>query len=1031
MKSSTFGSNSRGVGAALAGGCMTAILLAALELGAVGVVCFRNFAGIWELQWGSVWLVPTAIAICSALGLGGALVVSGLSGTSRWQSMVTTIVLGALVALWVFSVTEGRHFQPWWRRVGVIALVSGFTCFAVHSYRRKVFAWARRQRGSALAAGVGLIVLLELGNRFVLVRLYPNLHLGLAVAVGLLAGALGALLLAGRLRGGLAFPLGCAAVCSAAWATVPLTAPRLLRFDNYLFVLGEQAPLLREALRLPASLAHTDPIDVTIDDDSRDEGQSGLNLQGKSVLLVTVDALRADHVGAYGYGRPTTPFLDRLAKRGVRFEYAYCPTPHTSYSLTSLMTGKYIRPLLLQGTGNDSETWADHLRRYGYKTAAFFPPAVFFIDPSRFQAFDQKDLGFEYVKREFLEGPERVAQVLDYLDKQDAHAPVFAWVHVFAPHEPYQRHAEFDFGERDVDRYDSEVAFADATVRGLIEGFEKRRPGALLIVTADHGEEFGDHGGRYHGTTVYEEQVRVPLIVVAEGALEPAIVSQPVQTIDLLPTVLSGLSIPVRPRIRGRDLGGLLSGGSAEPLGFAYAETDRQSMLARGSLRLLCERRLGACQLFDLDRDPGQQRDVAQLLAPRFDALRAEVQRFNASHGRYELAGLRAEGRGWPAPLLRAIAGDEDALGEVSELLDDADVEVRRKAAEVLFRAKRQDTAPALQLAVQREEDPEVRNYAGLALQRLGQGAGLTVELLRSDDLVWRRRAALALAEQGDPRGVDVLIDWWMHPDDRDHETSLDLLGALGRVKAKEAVGPLTRSLPDVRLRPGIAQALARIGVEDARGPLARALANEPYQGTRTILAEALVELGADTELVMPLRRWLGVPDPMLGGLTLAARAEILEQLGGPSRRDLSRLREHANLGELITVVVPKGGNGGGVRVLVEAVNRGTAPAKVLVGKPRTGVELNLKGTQVTRRRLPEIHPMDRIELEFPPGGERVLRWLDATAEMGLSPGRSSHVVVFAQTGLEVSALAVLPHQDEIAAAGAKAGTDDSADENP
>lgn len=1012
----------------VAGGA-AGLALAGLELLTVASACFPAFAGIWELQWGSLWLAPAALVVSALLGVLGALCFEGLSNERRWVSTATALSVAALLALWLFSFTQGRHFEPWWRRLGVIAVGAGLCFAALFVYAGRTTTWLRKRPSIALLGGVACVLTLELGNRFVLVRLYPNWHLGLAVLAVLVAGGLGALA-AQHVRAVLRVPVAGGALVVGALALLPPTSTRLLQFDNYLWVLGEHAPLLRETLRVPALLGQREPLDEQALAEANARTASGLELRGKSVLLVTIDALRADHVGAYGYGRKTTPFIDSLAARGVRFEHAYCPTPHTSYSLTSLMTGKYIRPLLLQGTGADSETWADHLRRYGYKTAAFYPPAVFFIDQDRFRAFDEKNLGFEYVKREFLEGPERVRQVTEYLDAQDPDAPVFVWVHLFSPHEPYQRHPDFDFGERDVDRYDSEVAYADATVRGVTEAFEERRPGSLVIVTADHGEEFGDHGGRYHGTSVYEEQVRVPLVVVSQGTLESEIVRQPVQTIDLLPTVLSGLSIPVRPRIRGRDLGGLLRGAPGEPLGFAYAETDHQTLLAQGTLRLLCERRLGACQLFDLDRDPTQTRDLASQQRARFEALRREVQRFNASHGRYELAGLRAEGQGWPAPLLRALAGDEDALGEVSELLDDADVEVRRKAAEVLFRAKRPDTAPALQLAVQREEDAEVRSYAALALQRVGQGAAQTLELLRSEDVVWRRRAALALAEQGDARGVDILIDWWLHPEARDHELSLDILEALGRVRAKEAVGPLARSLPDVRLRPAIARTLAKIGVQDARGPLARALANEPYQGTRTALAEALVALGADNELVVPLRRWLGVPDPMLRGLTLAGAAKVLEQIGGPSGRDLARLREHANLGELITVVVPNGGNGAGIRVLVEAVNRGAAPAKVLVGRPLGGVVLNMKGTQLSRRKLPEIHPTHRVELEFPPGGERTTRWVDATPEMGLEPGRSSHLVVFAQPGVEVLGLAVLPHQDEVAAAESKRSAEDS-DENP
>src|SRR5690606_16639804 len=122
------------------------------------------------------------------------------------------------------------------------------------------------------------------------------------------------------------------------------------------------------------------------------EGAEALDLKGRDLLLITVDAMRADHVGAYGYQRTTTPEIDRLAKTGATFLYAYAPTPHTSYSITSLMTGKYMRPLLLQGAAQDSDTWAGLLRTYGYRTAAFYPPAVFFIDTDKFTGFKERGL---------------------------------------------------------------------------------------------------------------------------------------------------------------------------------------------------------------------------------------------------------------------------------------------------------------------------------------------------------------------------------------------------------------------------------------------------------------------------------------------------------------------------------------------------------------------------------------------------------------------------------------------------------------
>src|SRR5262249_23324822 len=136
-----------------------------------------------------------------------------------------------------------------------------------------------------------------------------------------------------------------------------------------------------------------------------------------------------------------------------------------------------------------------------------------------------------------------------------------------------------------------------------------RLPGAVVIVTADHGEEFREHGGRYHGTTVYEEQVRVPLVVSAPGLFAHHHAPAPLQLIDLLPPVLSGLDMPRPARLRGNDLGRMLAGAplsAEETTGFAFAEVDTHTLLARGSLRLVCARRIGACALYDLAKDPGQ-----------------------------------------------------------------------------------------------------------------------------------------------------------------------------------------------------------------------------------------------------------------------------------------------------------------------------------------------------------------------------------------------------------------------------------------
>ncbi len=994
---------------------VTALSLIGAELVVVTVLRWDTIASLWELQFGTLWMLPAALLTLSAVSSLWLIWLHTVARPTTRDRVLAALQLAVFGLAVGYGVSTGRHFELWWRRAGFVAVCAGAAAWiawvSVPGLRR----WMQPRNWTAMAAAVLGAALCEAVNLVVLVRLYPAFHLALsALALGCLAFVVRCA--SGTTRASLGWksvlPVA-VTVILAATALLP-ASERLARFDNFRLVLSESAPTLSHAVRVAAWLSPPPPIEEGIETQVRGDVGVGVSLAGRDVMLITIDAVRADHVGAYGYDRPTTPNIDRLAAEGARFEWAYCATPHTSYSMTSLMTGKYIRPLLLQGTGQTSDTWASLLRTYEYRTAAFYPPAVFFIDKARFEQFEKTNLGFEYQKKEFLEGDARVAQVAEYVEQQGVDQPLFVWVHLFGPHEPYERHPGFDFGDRDVDRYDSEIAAADATVGKLVSAFRKQRPGAVVVVSSDHGEEFGDHGGRYHGSSVYEEQVRVPLVISAPGAIEPSVIDVPVQSIDLLPTVVGALGVPLRPRIRGRDLGPLLADGRrSDERGFAYAETDEHALLAEGSLRLVCQRKLGACRLYDLKDDPKQQKDASPRLPDEAARLRQRLQQLNASHGHYERDGLRAEGKGWPTAILRGIAGDGDAAMEIAELLDDADVQIRQKAAETLLQLQHPETAASLRLALDRDEDDTVRRLAALTLTRLGQGASLTMELLQDADARWRRWAALTLAESGDDRGENELIAWWMSGE-RSFEESTAILGAFGKIRSRMAVGPLLSALNDVRLRPHIARTLALIGDDAARGRLAQALGKEPYQTARVALAEALVSLGADNELVVPLRRWLGVPDPLQGGLGMAAQAGILEHLGGPSKSDLRTLKRNAELGELVRLIVPKCGNGKGVRLLARAKNPTGAPAALRVGLPHGMFSYDAEGKLRKARKIPEIHPKMQVRLEFPASPEARELHLEVPGEFGLAAGRASHLVVLAERGLELEALALVPFADEL-----------------
>lgn len=934
---------------------------------ALGFLWRDQFSGAWEISLARHTIVPMAFAGFAPLSFA---VVAAWSAARRAGAGERTAVralaaIGALAAGSVgFGVSGGRHFASWGVRGPFVFAIAGLGALVGALLVPRVAACARRPVllacfGASVAIGAWL------ADGYALPRLYPAFHWAM------LGGSLlGAALVGIAFRGqsgsspiARVMTLLVTAIVVLCGASTPRYARALERASNVRIALVEHAPLVGPVVMVAAWLHGLG----TVDEDAtrpagaprtaagdaqataRGEVARALDWTGHDLLLLSVDALRADHVTSYGYSRSTTPHIDALSREGTLFEHAYCPTPHTSYSLTSMLTGKYMRPLLGFGLGEDSETWAQALRRYGWRTAAFYPPAVFFIDQDRFKTFEAEHLGFEYAKVEFADPALRERQVGAYLESAPQQTPLFLWVHLFEPHEPYVMHPDHVFGgaSPDVDAYDSEVAEDDDAIGAIAGLFRAHRPGAVVIVTADHGEEFGEHGGRYHGTTVYEEQVRVPMVVSGPGVAAGRRVATVVQTIDLLPTALSALGMPRPARVRGRDLGALLATpapASADP-GLAFAETDDYALVASGDERLVCERRAVACALYRPADDPGERRDVAGEHPDRFDALRSMLRAVERDHGRYE-----ASGPVWPEALRRGMQGEADAALDVASLLDDADVTIRRKAAEVCFRLQAPDTAAAVRRAFAHDEDDEVVRWAALALARLGEPIAPRVDALLADpDREWRRRAALTLGERGEGRACDEIAAWWQDVLPVEHGTvahenadgeplrlgldlprAVELLTATAKARCRAAVPSLVRALDDVRARPRVADALGAIGDERARRRLLDLFTVEPYVTARPHEARALLALGTcdwsaavtpasfvqttipvDASRASAFRLLVLVSDgdadldARAGGESLAATAPGADvrvfELGRPSVRRL-RLDLHTSRGGVVAV---------------------------------------------------------------------------------------------------------------------------------
>ncbi len=313
--------------------------------------------------------------------------------------------------------------------------------------------------------------------------------------------------------------------------------------------------------------------------------------------------------------------------------------------------------------------------------------------------------------------------------------------------------------------------------------------------------------GTITGTSVYEEQVRVPLDHPPRPQLACAADRRTGAEHRLCCRRCSTRSIsPNRRACAGAIWARFWAGKREEGAGLVLARNGRATLLGQGSLRLICARKLGACKLFDLAHDAHEEHDISAESAKQFAELRARLKEFGASHGRYETNMVCArKARVWPAAILRGISGDGDAVDEIAALLDDADLAIRRKAAELLFELKRPEARPRYASPSVADEDDVVRRYAALSLTRMGEGAPLTFELEKSPDLAVRRLAALVLAESGDGRGEKTLIAWWQDGSARNFDRSRQIAAALGTIRAKDAVWPLVQSLDDVRLRPYLA----------------------------------------------------------------------------------------------------------------------------------------------------------------------------------------------------------------------------------
>ncbi len=373
-----------------------------------------------------------------------------------------------------------------------------------------------------------------------------------------------------------------------------------------------------------------------------------------NIILIVIDTLRADHVGCYGYHRNTTPSIDQLAKEGILFRTAISSAPWTIPSIGTIMTSQY--PCVL-GVSEEITAISDRfpllselLRQHDYNTYGVASHTLVGADLGFSRGFEEYFLCKSRVLHEGFTSPAVTERAVSLL-RRDHKRPFFLFLHYFDPHYHYQLHRQYnyypsykgsirpgesilslwakrqDMSEDDIKYllalYDSEIAFTDRYIGILLDQLKQQGlyDNSIIILTSDHGEEFMERGWIGHTISLYQELLRVPLIIRLPGG-RAGVIDSPVGLIDIAPTACKYLGLKVPDGFEGHALD--LSPGSsivAEPV---FSETFRLEAGARkgtepialrsiilGKWKLIYDQKKDIKRIYNLSQDPREQNDLS------------------------------------------------------------------------------------------------------------------------------------------------------------------------------------------------------------------------------------------------------------------------------------------------------------------------------------------------------------------------------------------------------------------------------------
>ena len=370
-------------------------------------------------------------------------------------------------------------------------------------------------------------------------------------------------------------------------------------------------------------------------EDLTDEEQAEEHAGPMNILFIVVDTLRADHLGLYGYHKPTSPNLDRFVEDALVFDQARATGSQTRFSVPPMMVGKYFTELdrtagQWPGVGDHEELISERLQRAGYQTAAFHSIGYMRARYGLSQGFDHYDESLFDVRPQSRWGPTSdyiTDQVLAYADGQDLgkQDPFFMWVYYSDPHSPYKCYEPFRHmaGGR-VQRYDCEIAFTDHHLGRLLEGLEDRGllENTLVAFASDHGEgldEEDDHGSLYHGPTLYDEVVKVPLIMKMPNGIAGR-TSVPVSLVDLAPTFLAAAGLDPVPEMRGVSLMPYLRGEDPPHPPVFFEKHKDEALPQKGMVawpyKVIRKMPWGRPLIYNLAEDPRERRNIRAEMDP-------------------------------------------------------------------------------------------------------------------------------------------------------------------------------------------------------------------------------------------------------------------------------------------------------------------------------------------------------------------------------------------------------------------------------